>query len=94
MMAFLLVMVLWVIPIILGAALGSQKGRAGLGVALGIFLGWIGVGIIAVISPTLEARRATALSQGFACPFCQEPVRQGATVCPHCQRDVPPSAIS
>ena len=86
-------LVLWVVPIIVGISLGSRKGRGGLGFALGIFLGWLGVLIIALTSPTAEARRIEALSYGFACPFCQEIVRQGATVCPHCQRDLPSPPI-
>ena len=28
------------------------------------------------------------------CPFCAEPIRPGATVCPHCQRDLPAPAPS
>ncbi len=85
----LFVLALWIAPIIVAGKMGSRKGRGGLGVLLGVILGWIGVIIIAVIEPTPDVQRQEALRHGFACPFCQEPVRHGATVCPHCQRDLP-----
>jgi len=83
--------ILWVAPIWLATVVGAQRGRKGLGFALGFFLGWIGVLIVALLGPTSEAARTEILKTGFPCPFCREPVRQGATVCPHCQRDLPPS---
>ncbi|MDA8198906.1 MAG: zinc ribbon domain-containing protein [Thermaerobacter sp.] len=68
--------------------LGNKKGMVALGWILGIFLGWIGVVIMLVIPASAEAQRREALEHGFACPYCQEPVRDGATVCPHCRRDL------
>ncbi len=87
----LFVLILWVAPIWAAASLGKSRGRLGLGLLLGIVLGWIGVLLIAVLGQTPEAQRAALLKEGFPCPFCQEPVRNGATVCPHCQRDLPPT---
>ncbi len=90
-MTALVIIVFWLTPMAVAAVIGEkQKGRGGLGFALGLFLGWLGVLIIALTTPTDAARRTHALRNGFACPFCQEPVRTGATVCPHCQRDLPP----
>lgn len=68
--------------------LGHKKDLSLLGWVLGIALGWVGVVIMLVIPASAEAQRREALENGFACPYCQEPVRHGATVCPHCQRDL------
>ncbi len=70
--------------------LGNKKGLAVLGWILGILLGWIGVVIMLIIPASPEAQRREALRSGFACPYCQEPVRHGASVCPHCQRTLGP----
>ncbi|NMP25033.1 zinc ribbon domain-containing protein [Sulfobacillus harzensis] len=90
----LLALAFWVAPIVVAGNIGAHKGRGGIGVLLGIVFGWIGAIIIAMINPTPDALRQEALRHGFACPFCQEPVRHGATVCPHCQRDLPPVPAS
>jgi hypothetical protein len=77
--------ILWVIPIFVGISIGRSKGRAGW--AYGLFLGWIGVLILALLSPVKDS------STGFReCPFCKEQIRWDAVVCPHCQRDVEPLA--
>ncbi len=89
MIFFLIAILLWLIPIWVGSVVGKSRGRQGLGILLAILAGWIGVLIVAVLGPTEEAQRAQILSQGFECPFCREPVRQGAIVCPHCRRDLP-----
>lgn len=47
---------LWILPVVVASAVGHHKGRLALGVVLGIFLGWIGVIIIAVIPPTRAER--------------------------------------
>jgi len=71
------VVVFWIAPIVVGHQIGKRKGRAGW--AWGLLLGWIGVIIVAVLSP-----RNT-----FECPWCREPVKLGAGVCPHCHREIP-----
>ncbi|NMP20776.1 hypothetical protein [Sulfobacillus harzensis] len=86
-----IVLLLWVVAFFVAAWIGYKKGRQPLGIVLGLFLGWVGVLIMALVGPTSEAARAEALRQGFPCPYCQEVVRHGATVCPHCQRDLPPT---
>ncbi len=85
-----MVLIFWVAPIFVAGSLGRTRGRYLLGFVLGIVLGWIGVIIIAVLEPTSEIRREMDLQNGFPCPFCMEPVRNGASVCPHCRRDLPP----
>lgn len=73
--------VLWVIPIFVAVSQGRAKDRAGL--AYGLFLGWLGVIILAV----LPSRRGNLYGE---CPHCREDIRLDASVCPHCQRDVTP----
>jgi hypothetical protein len=74
------IQIFWIAPIFVGQQIGSRKGRAGW--AWGLLLGWIGVIIVAAMSPT----------DTHECPWCREPVRLGAAVCPHCHRDVSVSA--
>jgi hypothetical protein len=49
--------------VMVGGMIGSAKGRAGAGVALGAFLGWIGVIIIACLKPSQEVQVARAAQQ-------------------------------
>ena len=91
---------IWVFSGLLGAMIGSGKGKAGQGFLLGLLLGVIGLIIIAVISPTPEAqahRNAQVASAGAAltgasptrpCPWCAEPIKPQAVVCKHCGREV------
>lgn len=83
----LLSLALTVAAVWVSVHLGNKKGTVALGWVLGILLGWIGVVIMLIIPPSAEAQRREALQNGFACPYCQEPVRHGATVCPHCRRE-------
>lgn len=42
-----------------------------------------------VISKSDEQKNDELKSQGYKeCPYCKELVKPGATVCPHCQRDI------
>jgi len=50
-----LILLIWVVAaIFVAGAIGNRKGRPGTGFLLGLFLGWIGVIIIACIPPTRE----------------------------------------
>jgi Na+/melibiose symporter-like transporter len=73
--------IFFIIPIFVAVAQGRAKDRAGL--AYGIFLGWIGVIILAFLPP----RRGDKYVE---CPFCKESIRRDALVCTHCLRDVRP----
>jgi hypothetical protein len=50
-----MILLVWVVAaIFVAGAIGNRKGRPGTGFLLGLFLGWIGVVIIACIPPTRE----------------------------------------
>lgn len=91
------ILVIWGISALLGMIIGANKGRAGTGLVLGLLLGFIGVIIVAVMSPTPEAQaernqqvaiHTGALIGGRKCPFCAETVRAEAIVCRFCGRDL------
>jgi hypothetical protein len=77
--------IFWVVPIFVAVSQGRAKDRAGL--AYGLFLGWVGVIILAFLPPRDGDRFR-------ACPYCRERVRAEATACPHCQRNIPAQAGS
>jgi hypothetical protein len=74
------ILLVWVVGAIFAAgAIGNRKGRPGTGFLLGLFLGWIGVIIIAVTPPTrdmlvlrererLQIQREAAESMGGQSP--------------------------
>src|ERR1700736_709541 len=76
-----------------GALIGSQRGRAGLGFVLGLFGGFIGWIVVLLLPPTPEYLAAqpvpgTAITRGELyreCPSCKEQMRRDAGVCPHCR---------
>lgn len=67
-----------VVGFFVGHVIGGSRGRPDEGGCLGGLLGPIGW-LIVLFLPR-EGRR---------CPFCREVVAPDATVCPHCQRDIP-----
>lgn len=85
----------------IGYLIGRGKGRGGLGLILGAFLGCIGWIIVACIGPahsgmvrrrTLPPRRPMRPMPGapdaggkVACPYCAEMIMPGARICRFCQ---------
>jgi len=86
----LAVLALVVVPMFVAVEVTAKKGRGGgLGLLLGLILGWIGV----IIALVLSDERSTQLKQAAdaalyrECPYCREPMRRDASVCPHCRRE-------
>lgn len=61
---FLAVMLIWLVCGIIGAAVGTGAGKSGLGFALGILLGPIGILITAVVSSGGGARQVVIYNRG------------------------------
>lgn len=81
-----------------GAAIGSTKGRGGAGFALGMFLGFIGWIIIAVLEPSVEerTRRAHQLASAVSAATGMSPASTSAVTeraCPFCAELIKPSAV-
>lgn len=81
-----------------GLAIGSMRGRSGLGFFLGLFGGFIGWIVVLLLPPTPEYLAAqpvpgTAMTRGEMyreCPSCKEQMRRDAGVCPHCHSESEP----
>ena len=80
-----------VVSAVLGWMIGSSKGKGGAGLALGIFLGPLGVLITLFLKADTDKVEATAIESGESkkCPFCSELIKVDAVVCRFCGRDLP-----
>lgn len=96
---FLVILVGWVgIGGGIGALIGSQRGRGGLGFILGLFGGFVGWIVILLLPPTPDHLAAqpvpgTTMTRGEMyreCPSCKEQMRRDASVCPHCRTESEP----
>lgn len=89
-----IVVIFWVgLGALTGALVGRNKGRGMLGFLLGLILGWLGVLIVALMSPTPEERvrrqqrdqviaaEAARRQAGYA-PWSNEPRLPGAVTDP------------
>ena len=85
-----------IVPVVIAYSIGSKKGKGGVGFALGFFLGWIGVIIIAIMADDrqreMEHKEMLAAVSGgggrttvkVKCPTCGVLVDEGAKFCPGC----------
>jgi uncharacterized integral membrane protein len=87
-----IVLLLWTAPLFVAATITRDKGRgATTGVLLGFFLGWIGVVIAAILSPTPgQTRRQGVMRE---CPHCKEDMKCDAGTCPHCRKESSPWSL-
>jgi hypothetical protein len=77
--------ILWVLPIYVTHKQGEAKHRTG--AAWGVFLGWIGVLVLALL-PDTQAQSRLPEAAMMRCPHCAEDIRVGARICKHCGHDV------
>jgi hypothetical protein len=49
-MIFLLILLFWIAPVVLGAMLGNSRNKLAAGILLPLFFGWLGVIIVACLS--------------------------------------------
>jgi hypothetical protein len=86
MEAVVFLAIFWIAPIFVGHVIGKPKGRAGW--AWGLLLGWLGVIIVALLSPKRDIASEVQSARMYReCPFCKERMRRDASVCPHCHRE-------
>jgi hypothetical protein len=71
--------ILWVVPIFVTVSMGRAKNREGW--AYGVFLGWLGVIILALLPPLAFA---SDVHETKRCPDCDEAIRENANVCRFC----------
>jgi len=83
--------IVWVICAFIGMGIGKSKGKGGAGFALGLFLGPIGIIIIAVMKEDTVAVESAAIASGGSrkCPYCAELVKAEALICKHCGKELP-----
>lgn len=67
---------IWVVSMIVSAAIGNSKGEGGLGFLVGLIFGPLGI-VFALLSR----------GDRMKCPSCAEWMKRRALVCPHCGRE-------
>jgi len=91
----MMVLGIWVAPAIVGYIIGKKKGKGGIGIVLGLFLSWIGVVIVAVLSDDVkrdqEHQETMAAVMGgtkevvkVKCAKCGALADEGVKFCPGC----------
>jgi hypothetical protein len=87
------VVILWIVPIFVGHAIGKSKNRHG--GWWGFFLGWLGVIIVAVLPPRpgmtldeLERRKNVSSPQWYERKRAELLATQTHRECPHCKEQM------
>ena len=79
-----------IVWVVIATVIGSKKGKTGAGFALGLFLGLIGIAIIASMQPNNAVLVQNQLQSGEfkKCSHCAELIKAEATICRFCGNNI------
>lgn len=84
-------LIVWLLFGFLCASIWSKKGGNGfVGLIIGLFLGIIGLIVVAVATPSGTGGGGSASGITRECPYCKSRIPPDALVCRHCQRESDP----
>lgn len=85
-----MVSILWIICAIASGIVGHSKSRPILGWVLGIFLGFVGLIITALLPTNQKRKEIIAVKSGDLkkCPSCCELIKNDAVVCRYCGKEI------
>jgi len=84
----------------LPAIIGRIRGVPNLGsiFVINLFLGWTLIGWVIALAMAARSREVKPTSKvdrmHRECPFCKEPMRRDASVCPHCRNQSDPMPLN
>ena len=85
-------LIIWLMFAFIVAVVAGSKGYSAFGWGLYGLLIWPIALVHILVKPNLQAARDAFVRKHAGrtpCPFCAEPIKRQAKVCPHCQRDLP-----
>lgn len=82
-----ILLIIALIPAMIAHSKGYSFGKW---YAYGALLWFIATPHALLLHKTVEKETEDLIAKGYReCPFCREPVKQNATICPHCRQNLP-----